>query len=369
MKRHHHVEGLMLLSSRLRDIGSHRWVGMALIALVLLSGCAHAPVQNSTGEPDSCPLASCPPTAHSVDMRLGTGTHPVRILVEPDDGVKEVVKAINGAQHSVLASAYILSQHGIARALQRAASEGVAVYVLLEHHPFGIVSQPDTEFSKLSAAGIHVKWAPSYFVYAHSKFMVLDDAALLLSSANFSLAGFTSDRDFVVEDHNALDVREADNIFRADWDRIAPVLNDPNLIASPSNSRAKLRQLLARARSSIDLYSEEVLDPATVRQLAVLSKRNVRIRILTATISTWARRLLVHAGAHIHSSGYRGLYIHAKAFVIDGREAFIGSENLSATSLDDNRELGILISDRSGVSEVERTFSRDWGNGPSAGAG
>lgn len=104
------------------------------------------------------------------------------------------------------------------------------------------------------------KWTPGHFQYSHAKFMVLDDTSLILSSANFSQSGFSTDRDFVLFDTNPRDVREADNVFRADWDRIPPVLNDSNLIVSPVNARRKLYALLARAKHSIDLYSEEVLD-------------------------------------------------------------------------------------------------------------
>ena len=326
-------------------------------ALLLVAACSS---NTATSNRSRCGSALCPPSSRSVDERLGVGAPAIQMLVEPGDGVTEVAKAIDGAQHTILVSAYILSQHRIVRALERAAAQGVGVYVLLERHPYGIVDQPQTMFAELAAAGVHIEWAPDYFVYSHAKFMVLDDAVLVVSSANFSESGFTSDRDFVVIDDDALDVREADNIFRADWDRIAPVLNDPDLLVSPSNSRGKLSQLLARAHHSIDLYSEEVLDPAMVNLLAAKARAGIRVRVLAATVSNWARRVLTRAGARIGTSGYRRLYIHAKAIVVDDRLAFVGSENLSTTSLNDNRELGLLVEDRSAVNRIEATFDRDW---------
>jgi cardiolipin synthase A/B len=54
------------------------------------------------------------------------------------------------------------------------------------------------------------------------------------------------------------------------------------------------------------------------------------------------------------------LYIHAKEIVVDGREAFVGSQNFSWTSLQENRELGIVVSDREILSQLAQTFAGDY---------
>jgi phosphatidylserine/phosphatidylglycerophosphate/cardiolipin synthase-like enzyme len=53
--------------------------------------------------------------------------------------------------------------------------------------------------------------------------------------------------------------------------------------------------------------------------------------------------------------------MHAKMMVEDGIKAFVGSENISTQSLDQNRELGILVSDSVVLSKLESTFQTDWG--------
>jgi len=55
------------------------------------------------------------------------------------------------------------------------------------------------------------------------------------------------------------------------------------------------------------------------------------------------------------------LYMHAKIIVVDGQKAFVGSENISPSSLDHNRELGVLIADSSVVNTLQQTFQQDWG--------
>ncbi len=76
------------------------------------------------------------------------------------------------------------------------------------------------------------------------------------------------------------------------------------------------------------------------------------------------------AGAGIHISYYgspAGFYIHGKVIEADygtsRARIFIGSENFSGTSLNDNRELGLIISDHSVMSAIASTFASDFRNG------
>jgi phosphatidylserine/phosphatidylglycerophosphate/cardiolipin synthase-like enzyme len=59
------------------------------------------------------------------------------------------------------------------------------------------------------------------------------------------------------------------------------------------------------------------------------------------------------------------LYMHAKIIVVDGQKAFVGSENISTQSLDQNRELGIIVSDTGVLHTLEQTFQQDWGDSQS----
>jgi cardiolipin synthase A/B len=55
------------------------------------------------------------------------------------------------------------------------------------------------------------------------------------------------------------------------------------------------------------------------------------------------------------------LYMHAKIIVVDNKVAFVGSDNISTQSLDQNRELGIIVSDSSVLHTLQTTFQNDWG--------
>ncbi len=59
--------------------------------------------------------------------------------------------------------------------------------------------------------------------------------------------------------------------------------------------------------------------------------------------------------------GFDG-YLHAKAIVVDGTKAWMGSVNGSTTALTKNREFGIYFDDSTDVSSLDSIFSSDFAN-------
>ena len=59
-------------------------------------------------------------------------------------------------------------------------------------------------------------------------------------------------------------------------------------------------------------------------------------------------------------------YSDAKAIIVDGASAFVGSQNLTQTSLDKNRELGIVLTDRPNLDRLGAVFRSDWDISPPA---
>ena len=46
--------------------------------------------------------------------------------------------------------------------------------------------------------------------------------------------------------------------------------------------------------------------------------------------------------------------------VVDGARAYTGSVNLSYTSLGDNREVGLVVTEAEGLASMSDTFEGDW---------
>ena len=320
-------------------------------SLILLTGCGR-------GVPAPRPSVAA--------IRLPPASASVRILVEPRDGPDEMLREIRHAQRRIFVCTYILTHRSVVHALQRAATEGVDVYVLLEHFPYGMGRQPEAMRNVLQAAGVNVRWASGRFTFTHAKYLVIDDRLALVSTANLSRSGFESNRDFVVVDRAPKDVREVSNLFRRDWD-FRPERGIQRFVISPENARGVLDTLLAGAHHSVDIYAEEVDDPATERLLVALQRRGLRVRVLVPA-GERSRGILYLTRGRVSVRVLSHPYIHAKAIVVDRARAFVGSENLSTTSLDQNRELGILIKGGP-LTALLRTFEHDWKRGSSAGSG
>ncbi len=189
--------------------------------------------------------------------------------------------------------------------------------------------------------------------------MVVDNAVTLIMNQNLTPSAFTANREFGVVTNQPDAVQAAAAIFQADWTRGAEPDPGP-LVVSPTNAREQLLALVHGARVSLDLYAEVLRDPEVLEALSAAAERGVRVRIIISPSADFATEIeeLASSGVDIRLS--RSLYIHAKLFIADDERAFIGSQNLSATSLDQNRELGIIVDDQVNLARLTRTFAIDF---------
>ncbi|MGH2443879.1 MAG: phospholipase D-like domain-containing protein, partial [Chloroflexota bacterium] len=255
-----------------------------------------------------------PAAAATLTGSAGPGIVPARVMIEPRDGIRALIRFIDKSQHLLFVECYILTDKLVVRGLERAAAQGVRVFVMLEPHPLGMGTQPQRMADQLRAAGIAFRWSSPSFALTHAKFIVADDRRALISTANMSRSAFSGNREFLVVDDVPADVRTVSAIFRDDWDRLSATPRDPNIVVSP-RARAPLDALLRRAHRELDLYSEELLDGPTAALLESIARRGVRVRVLLPSSATPID------GAALARSGVRirlvaKPYIHAKAVLI-----------------------------------------------------
>ncbi|GAC1471915.1 MAG: hypothetical protein PVSMB7_24100 [Chloroflexota bacterium] len=289
---------------------------------------------------------------------LGSGVIPSSLVVEPEEGRKPLIRALNLARSTIFLEMYILTDRVVMHALERAAAEGVSVYVLLEPHPIGMGRQPEHVADVLRASGVNVRWAWTRYALTHAKLVIVDDRTAVVSTANFSRAAFTHNREFLVFLRSMPLVHELSNVFRSDWDKLPVRLNDGNLPLAPVDARQLLTALLTKSRRSIEVFAEEVADARIENLLEKAVRRGVRVRVLLPQGNTPSgiRTLRAH-GVSVRQ--VRWPYIHAKAILVDDYEAFVGSENISAQSLDHNREVGVFARGWA-VQHILTVFERDW---------
>lgn len=320
------------------------------------------------------PVASTPaalshrsPACVGEGCALGAGVRGVRLFVEPNDGAQPITMAIAAAAHSVWVEVYLLTDARVISALEEAAQRGVDVRVMLDEHPYGgDVVSPQRTLQTLTTAGIQARFANPAYRYTHTKMLIVDGATLFILTANLSRSGlggssFARNREYGVIDTHADDVAEAMAIFQADWNHTTPVLHDTNMVVSPVNARAKITALLQSARTSLLIEDEEMYDTASEDALIAAVRRGVQVRLILpdASLVETADVTRLKAGG-VYMEYVSAPYAHAKVIVADGRLAFVGSENFSPASLDENREVGLLLADPAALATITTTFDRDW---------
>ena len=305
---------------------------------------------------------------------FGSGVQGVQLFVEPDDGEQVITNAIRNAQKSVWLEIYILSDRNVIRALEEAANRGLDVRVMLEPHPVGGGPSPSRTMDTLSAAGIKVKSTNPNFLLTHEKGMILDDTAAYIMTSNFSRSALGgsggsssyTNREYGIIDTNQTDVQAVTAIFNADWNETTAQFNDPNLVVSPINSRNAFSTLINSAHHTLLIEAEEMNDSDIEQALTNAAQHGVQVEVILPAPSSSSGDSNSQGIATIKQGGVQvredpQLYMHAKIIIVDGQRAFVGSENISTQSLDQNRELGIIVSDTAVLNKLQATFQHDWG--------
>ncbi|MGO8948592.1 MAG: phospholipase D-like domain-containing protein [Ktedonobacterales bacterium] len=348
-------------------------ISLALLLLLLLltacdAGSTLTSTVPSTEVGTNTPQAGSPAeTAPCIQTSCAASS--VQVFVEPDAGDAPIVHAIENAQSSVWVEVYLMTDHAVIQALEDAAGRGVQVRVLLETHPAGGGSPDPTQLiEELSQAGVQAKASDPAFTYTHEKAMVIDGRTAFIMSCNLTLSGLGGsssevDRDYGLIDSNPADVGEVMAIFNADWNRQPAHVTVSRLVVSPENSRADLQALIASAHTSLLLEDEEMSDTQSENALIAAAHQGVRVELILPMPSSSSGTSpdvsrLESGGVQVRYS--TTLYMHAKLIIVDSTLGFIGSENFSANSLNNNRELGIVIGDLQAVGMLTSVFAKDW---------
>jgi phosphatidylserine/phosphatidylglycerophosphate/cardiolipin synthase-like enzyme len=280
------------------------------------------------------------------------------LIVQPGGGISPITSLIRSARHSLRLEIYLLTDREIVSALAQARHRGVDVRVVLEERPYGYAQGATRAYDELRQAGVPVHWAnEGVFTFTHTKTLEVDGKTAGIFTFNLSSSGFFRNREFGIIDRSSVDASAVGGIIDADWNQRSVRVTNSSLVVSPLNSRADLQGLIDGARHTLDLYAEEVQDGSIESHLVRAARRGVRVRLITSGTSAGVDD--IRAGG-VSVTLMQRPYVHAKAIVADSRRLFVGSENLSTTSLDQNREIGLVLSDSSLASQIERTFGADW---------
>jgi len=311
--------------------------------------------------PDARPEADAPPIVdfcNATDPR----TVPVTVVATPEAGEAPYVDALAAAQTSIDVSVYLMGYGGILDQLEAKAQAGVEVRVILDEYKR---STNQRYFDLLVAAGAQVKWSSPEFDYFHAKYLIVDGHTAVISTGNFSKTySILLERNFVATDADPADVADLVRLFEADWAGTAPDLSCTRMVVSPVNARQRLLAVIDGAQSTLDIESMQFADTGVREAVRARVLAGVQVRALLADPS-WIDANAAGA-AYLQDLGVTVKYIphlHTKVIVADGAVAYVGSENLSYTSLEHNREVGVILVEASSIAPLGTTFEQDWAAG------
>lgn len=338
---------------------------ICLVLIVLVAGCS-GPQANTASVTSVHTIATTMP-----DMVPGPpAVH--TLIVEPDDGKALVLSTIAGARENITLTIYELTDSDIVSALAEAQKRGVSVRVLYNNASFASMNEANPNQGavvNLSRAGVAMKPASPVFTVTHQKTLTADKSRSVIMTFNLEPGYFATTRDFGIVTTNESEVEEIADVFEADWNYRSITPARPSLVWSPVNSRAKILGVINHATKTLDVYNEEINDKECISALVAAAKRGVSVRVIAADLDGNGKNKNAPTLKTLNAAGAQAktitsLYIHAKMVVADygtpDQVAYLGSENLGEVSLDQNRELGILVSEQPILDRLESVFSQDW---------
>jgi phosphatidylserine/phosphatidylglycerophosphate/cardiolipin synthase-like enzyme len=289
----------------------------------------------------------------------------------PDDGIQPFLAAIATANRTIAIKMFLFSDGRLIDAVIAAHQRGVRTRVMLNPSRRSGVSDNDSTFGTLAAAGVDVRETHPEFPVTHEKSMVIDEQFAYIKSLNWAPQNFSLTRDYAVMTTHMEEVAEVLACFNADWERTSFEGGMARrLLWCRGNGRERMIRFIDRAKHALFLQNERYQDMTVIEHLVRAKRRGVYIRLMSLSPhSLKGRKLLEGAsglrvlqdvGIKIHK--LKGLHLHAKMMLADGDRAIVGSMNIAPGSFDERRELGIEVSDDRIVKRLGHVFVGDWQN-------
>jgi len=277
----------------------------------------------------------------------------MKLITQPEQGIKPLIAAVNCAKSRVHIVIFRFDLDELEDALAAAVKRGVEVVALIAHTNKGGEESLRKLEQRMLKKGVTVNRTDDAMVRYHGKLLIVDRCVAYLLGFNYTEQDIES-RSFGVIVRSRRIVKELLRLFDSDANRTEYFSRVRDLVISPENARSRLHNFLRKARTTLDIYDPQMADDEMLALLEKKASRGVRIRIIGELERKWEK------AGFAAVQELRGMRLHVRAIVRDGRRAFIGSQSLRKLELDQRREVGIIIRDRKIVRKVEKVFNADW---------
>lgn len=288
------------------------------------------------------------------------------VFVGPTGLTERMVGLIDGAKSSIDLMMYEFDVEEIYTALVAAQKRGVKVRVVLDSQQRNNVDARKA----LIDAGVELTDAITEFPHYHVKVLIVDRAQAVVMSANFNAYSVRTERNYGVILTGQDDIEDLEAVMNHDLKRGPKVfdLGCSRLVVSPINARSEILKFIKGAKKTLDFAAMYISDFEVQEAIKAAQASGVKVRVLFAD-PRWmdgnAKTATDFAAAKIEVRYFSSFDLHAKLMMSESA-AFVGSENYSANSLDNNREVGVVVTDGAPLGTIRAQFEEDWGAGSAA---
>jgi len=193
--------------------------------------------------------------------------------------------------------------------------------------------------------------------FNHAKVIIADKKRFLLATANLTYSSIRRNREYRFTSDHEWVTQSLVSLFEDDlkWKKTDIDSLDPNLILCPENCRTLITKMIDESKKSLDI-SVQYLQDKIIRDLLISKAKEIDLRIL---VWFWQNEWRLNEFPEWVVKILPDPYLHTKNILIDDSLLIHGSMNMSENSLDNNREIGIIISDDSAIRSFSRQFSKD----------
>ncbi len=275
----------------------------------------------------------------------------------------KIVEKIKNAKKRVFVEVYMLTEKRIKEALVKAHKRWIDIKIVIEHSPYLAVNLNQKHFKQLQEKWVNIVWSNAKnYALNHSKIMLIDDE-LILSSGNFTYSTFAHNRDLflITRDKNIVNIFT--KIFNKDFEGERFQIYDDSIILSPDYSRIKFEKMIMWAEKNIKIYAQYLKDKKLFNIIQKKVKQWIKVEIILS--KNWYKE---YVKEKVGSAGLQTLQVsvinnkakmHSKAIAIDDKYLFIGSVNFSSPSMDSNREMWLLLTNKKILEKFLEVFKKD----------
>ena len=274
----------------------------------------------------------------------------------------KIVEKINNSKNKVYLEVYMLTETRIKQALVNAKKRWIEVKVLLERNPYKANNINNKHYKFLRENSVNVKWSnPDNFSLNHSKFIIIDEQ-IIISTWNFTYSTFSYNRDMFLFSKDKTLINTLTKIFEKDfvWEKTS--LHEYNLVLSPNYSRNKFSKLFESAEKSIKMYFQYLKDEKLEELLIEKANSWIEIEVVVSESFYLEEKYKIKdlEKKGIKIKPLKKAKMHSKAILIDDKYLFIWSINFSSYSLDKNRELWVILTNKDIIEKFNKLFKKDF---------